>query len=267
MLTRQNSAQQALKKHHLVPFICMMAVMLFMLLFTTPPAAADQDDFLRIEAGELSYEQALAIALKTAPSGQMLSWELDLSKGIKIYEMDLLAADTLYALHINAKDGSVLSAYNRPAWENEARLLLPETMAPYASVDEIVAAASQAYPDAQVTGFSADFEDGMPEYEVSLIRSHEGQASPHERLLFTANLAGNPAPASESIDEAAARKIALDRVGGGDIVKFWKDWDDGIAVYEIEIHWNGVEYEVEIEASNGKIRDFDQSHIEYGDDD
>lgn len=57
-----------------------------------------------------------------------------------------------------------------------------------------------------------------------------------------------------------AKKIAMDKVGGGRITDFELDDDE----YEIEIKKDGLEYELEIDAYTGKILDFD---VDYDDDD
>ncbi|MBD5145826.1 MAG: peptidase [Ruminococcus sp.] len=62
-----------------------------------------------------------------------------------------------------------------------------------------------------------------------------------------------------TLDEAKA--VALEHAGfAADQVVFTKselDYDDGIAEYEIEFKANGLEYEYKINASTGKIIEFD----------
>ena len=41
------------------------------------------------------------------------------------------------------------------------------------------------------------------------------------------------------------------------IVKLELDYDDGVAIYEVEIIYNGMEYEMEINASTGSIIAFE----------
>lgn len=53
-----------------------------------------------------------------------------------------------------------------------------------------------------------------------------------------------------------ARKIALDRTGGGEIVEIEKDYDDGMPIYEVEIIDNDNEYDVEIDAHTGDIIEY-----------
>ncbi|MDO4746347.1 MAG: PepSY domain-containing protein [Bacillota bacterium] len=66
--------------------------------------------------------------------------------------------------------------------------------------------------------------------------------------------------ADESITESEAKQIALSEVKGADIshiTKFQKDKDDGRTEYDVEIIYDGYEYDFEISAKDGKI--FDRS--------
>jgi len=70
---------------------------------------------------------------------------------------------------------------------------------------------------------------------------------------------------SSDIGLSKAKKIALAKVSGAtssDIVKAAKDYDDGILEYDIEIHYNGYEYEYEIDASSGSIISYDVEKID-----
>lgn len=75
---------------------------------------------------------------------------------------------------------------------------------------------------------------------------------------------------SSGISLDRAKAIALAQVSGassGDITKAYKDYDDGRAEYEIEIRYNGYEYDFEISAESGNIISKDVDRIEYDDDD
>ncbi len=63
------------------------------------------------------------------------------------------------------------------------------------------------------------------------------------------------------ITEEEAKKMALKRVQGADkshIREFEKDYDDGRVEYEGKIIYNGVEYEFEIDGSNGTFIDWEE---------
>ncbi len=79
-------------------------------------------------------------------------------------------------------------------------------------------------------------------------------------------LAAAPAMAAERkvIGSTKAKQIALKRAGGkGRVVKCHLEYDDGTRVYDIEIRNGRHEYEIEINAYSGKVREYDH---EYEDD-
>ena len=69
---------------------------------------------------------------------------------------------------------------------------------------------------------------------------------------------------SQKISEAKAKEIALNKAGvKADSIKNYtikSNIDDGIEVYDISFVSKNVEYEIEINARNGKIRDFDREY-------
>ncbi len=69
---------------------------------------------------------------------------------------------------------------------------------------------------------------------------------------------------AEEITLEQAKTIALNDAGltNADFTKANKDFDDGIAVYEIEFIYDSKEYEYKIDSSSGRILDID---IEYND--
>lgn len=72
-----------------------------------------------------------------------------------------------------------------------------------------------------------------------------------------------------SIDEAAAKQIALDHAGvsEGDTAFLMSksDYDDGVAVYEVEFYVasTNTEYDYEIDATTGEIRSYDYDAENY----
>ncbi|RJQ66857.1 hypothetical protein D5S17_34245 [Pseudonocardiaceae bacterium YIM PH 21723] len=70
--------------------------------------------------------------------------------------------------------------------------------------------------------------------------------------------------ADQSVDspvsEAQAREIAQNRVPGAQITEVDRDHEDGRPVWEIELRKDRVEYEIEVNADNGQIVDYDEDH-------
>lgn len=80
----------------------------------------------------------------------------------------------------------------------------------------------------------------------------------------TAPAAQTTAPAQALIGDAKAKQIALQRVSGAketDIIKFKLDYDDGRQQYEVEIIYNGMEYDCDIDAVSGEVLSWSEESI------
>lgn len=67
----------------------------------------------------------------------------------------------------------------------------------------------------------------------------------------------------KKISEDEAVRIALDKVKGAkkSDVSIHSEWDDGREIYEGSIIYKEIEYDFEIDATNGKILDWDEESI------
>ena len=78
-------------------------------------------------------------------------------------------------------------------------------------------------------------------------------------LLLTVVLlagCGKGKPAKELVSEENAKGLVLTILQGAtekDIKKFTKDFDDGKYEYDVEVIYNNMEYEFEINAETGEI--------------
>jgi len=57
-----------------------------------------------------------------------------------------------------------------------------------------------------------------------------------------------------------AQKIALAKVGGGTVISCKLDYEHGVKVYEIEIIYQGVEYDIDVRVSDGEIVKFEKDY-------
>ncbi len=58
---------------------------------------------------------------------------------------------------------------------------------------------------------------------------------------------------------------AAGRLSNADFTKLKRDWDDGREVYEIEFYADGTQYEMDIDALTGRVKDFSaEYHDGYG---
>lgn len=69
---------------------------------------------------------------------------------------------------------------------------------------------------------------------------------------------GTASAQNNAVSDEQARQIALRQVPGT-VVSLRRETDDGVAVIEVDVRSrDGVMYEVEVDATNGRIREFEQ---------
>lgn len=76
----------------------------------------------------------------------------------------------------------------------------------------------------------------------------------------TNNTTSNQTTTNNIISNEEAQNIALNKTGGGYLVKCELDHDDNMMVYEIEVKNGNYEYEIDINASNGEILKYEQDY-------
>lgn len=77
----------------------------------------------------------------------------------------------------------------------------------------------------------------------------------------TSNTNGNTNTNTQAtITAEQAQQKAMDRIGGGYLVKCELDHDDGVLKYEIEIKNGNKEYDVDVDANTGEIIKFDEEY-------
>lgn len=121
--------------------------------------------------------------------------------------------------------------------------------------------------DGEVVKAKEDIDDGVKYYDFTIITDSEkyeieidgdsGKVIKKEKdvdyqpATTDSNSGTGESNAEISIEDA--KKIAIDKVGGGDIVKTELDYENGISKYEIEIRKDNKEYDLEINRETGEI--------------
>ena len=101
--------------------------------------------------------------------------------------------------------------------------------------------------------------------------SSQGTGTPSNSGTSQNTSSSTDNPSSKYIGVDKAKSIAIKDAGvSASSVTFTKaklDRDDGVTVYEIEFYSGDTEYEYEINATSGAIRERDSEHRDYDDDD
>ena len=184
------------------------------------------------EARDIGLEKAKAAALSHAGAAEkdvtFTKSKKDSDDGRLVYEFEFVKGSTEYDYEVDGTTGSII------AFSKE-------------TVDS----------DSNVSGTpltSGQSSSG----QTSSGQSSSGQSS-----------AGASQPSSNYIGVDKAKSIALNHAGvkasAATFTKAKLDKDDGHYDYEIEFYAGGVEYEYEIDATSGKIRDYDSERMEDDD--
>ena len=212
--------------------------------------------------------------------------ELETDNNRLIYDVDFYSGYVEYDYDIDAVTKEIISSdldienYNIPAQTTAAQ---QKTAAPAADIGveraKEIALVHAGLSNDKVSFIKAqlDNEDGVKVYDIEFYSGnveYDYEISVADGTIISADQDienySIPAPASTAAPESTAaptvaqtsgisaekaKQIALSHagVGGATFTKVELDTDDGIKVYEIEFKVGNVEYEYDINASNGAI--------------
>ena len=234
---------------------------------------------------------ALAHAKLAQKDVTFVKAELETDNNRLIYDVDFYSGNVEYDYDIDAVTGEIISSdldienYNIPAQTTVAQTTAAqqETAAPAADIGveraKEIALAHAGLSNDKVSFVKAqlDNEDGVKVYDVEFYSGnveYDYEISVADGTIISADQDienySIPAPASTAAPESTAaptvaqtsgisaekaKQMALSHagVGAATFTKVELDTDDGIKVYEIEFNVGNVEYEYDINASNGAI--------------
>lgn len=241
-------------------------------------------------AKKITADEAKNIALAHAKLAQkdvnFVKAELETDNNRLIYDVDFYSGYVEYDYDIDAVTKEIISSdldienYNIPAQTTAAQ---QETAAPAADIGveraKEIALAHAGLSNDKVSFVKAqlDNEDSVKVYDIEFYSGnveYDYEISVADGTIISADQDienySIPAPASTEAPESTAaptvaqtsgisaekaKQIALSHagVGAATFTKVELDTDDGIKVYEIEFKVGNVEYEYDINASNGAI--------------
>lgn len=207
--------------------------------------------------------------------------------GLSFYTVTFTSGSYTYEYRVNAVDGSILQA-DRNAVTQEAETGTT-TGSQTTTTKKITKAKAKsiALKHAGVSASKAtfvkaklDYEDGRRVYEIEFysgnteydyeILASNGKIISYDKDIENYEIPRKNTSSSTYIGKAKAKSIALKDAGvsasSATFTKTKLDYEDGIRVYEIEFYTNSAEYEYEINAKTGKIRDMDVEHFDCDDD-
>ena len=207
--------------------------------------------------------------------------------GVSFYTVTFTSGSYTYEYRVNAVDGTILQAdRNAVTQETETGTTTGSQTTTTKKITK-AKAKSIALKHAGVSASKAtfvtaklDYEDGQQVYEIEFysgnteydyeILASNGKIISYDKDIENYKIPRKNTSSSTYIGKAKAKSIALKDAGvsasSATFTKTKLDYEDGIRVYEIEFYTNSAEYEYEINAKTGKIRDMDVEHFDYDDD-
>ena len=182
---------------------------------------------------------ALADAGFKAEDVANLTAHYDDEDGVAAYDVEFTVNGYEYDYTVKASDGKILEAQREKVKADNAKK----------DPADKTNTSTPAAPDSSSQGTGTSSNSGVSQN--------------------TSSSADNPSSKYIGVDKA--KSIALKDAGvSASSVTFTKaklDRDDGVAVYEIEFYSGDTEYEYEINATSGAVRERDSEHRDYDDDD
>ncbi|GHT09935.1 hypothetical protein FACS1894170_01320 [Planctomycetales bacterium] len=220
-------------------------------------------DYNTTGATEISADKAKRIAFAETRGGTVTGCKLDFEHGRKVYEIDITNGDTKYEIDVCVTDSKI--------HKFEQRTIAASRVPVSGGRSEISAERAKEIALAKTDGGTVvecglDYEHGRKVYEIEIINGNtkyemdvcvtDSQIYDYEQETISqardtkpvANTAGG-----SNITAEKAKEIALSKVGGGTVSECKLDYERGKQVYEIEIKYNGREYEVDVDVAAGNI--------------
>lgn len=209
-----------------------------------------------------SIEQAQAKALEKVPGATVTGIDEDYDNGVLTYEVELVKGNKHHDITYRASDAKTLDY----SWEK--LYVAPSTKNPI-SQNKCRNLAMQKVKNADIQSIALKFDDGYQYYKVKMTNSTKlyeldfyaatGALISYDWELI-ANTGNNVSAGNGYITMSKAKQTAQSKAPGARIIKAEFDWDDGRAVYEIELIKGRLEYDCKIDAQTGSILEWDTDY-------
>ncbi len=233
--------------------------------FTVTDADSFETDKEEISQGYIGSESAKNIALGfanlLAKDVTFIRAQLGYDDGRWVYDVEFYSDSKEYDFEIDAQNGKVLEydydveSWSRPVETKDIGLEEAKTIA----LNDAGLKANQV----SFVKAGTDYDDGRKYYEVEFYKGNQEydytiDASTGKIVEVDYDAENYTKPSSTSVISAdEARKIALKHAGvSSSNVRYEKtelDYDDGRQKYEIEFRVGNMEYDYEIDATNGNV--------------
>ena len=208
-------------------------------------------------------QQIRKLAKKQVQGGRIVEIDQDYEKGVLVYEIEMLKGKKEYQLTYRAKDAKLISY----GWEIQS-FYVRRGRGRIISMDKCRKLAKKQTSNGKIIStvlkrsHGVDFykvkaQKGTKKYELKF-HARTGKLLEYEWESATKKNSGN---SRNYISKEQAKKAALERTGGGTVIKVKFEMDDGAPVYEVEVIRGEVEYEIKVHARTGRILEIDMDSV------
>lgn len=209
-----------------------------------------------VQAASFTKTDAKKLAQKYVPSGseyQSTSYE-DGEYEVKFYNK---SKSERYSVDVKSSTKKIVSFESENINDNgSSKVVLSKTKANAKVTNEL--------KSVKIVSTRLDTDDGLKEYDVKFSSSkYSGSYSinPETGLIIDRDINIKYTKSTTSttkITATKAKSIALKKVPGATVIKCKLDTDDGRKVYEVDLVKGNYEYDLTIDATTGKILEYDK---------
>ena len=268
-------------KKHLTIFAAAAALAALLAGCTQTVQGGTQMSYIGAEAAK---NMAVTAAQVNKDDATFTEAELDEKDGTVYYDVEFTAGGTHYTYAIDALTGAVIESGSKAAEDGGQSIsqtggAQSGTTSTAGAVDEAQAKqialdhAGVAEADTAYLQVKADREDGVAVYDVEFYVAATNTEYDYEIDAATGAIRsydydaegynGTQTQSGETKTEAEVKQIALAKVPGAteNDIRLSLDRDDGRLQYEGKIIYEGMEYDFEIDAYSGAIREWEAESV------
>lgn len=203
-----------------------------------------------------SVSAAKKLARNKVKGASVTEVDTDYENGNIVYEVELQKGKREYSLEFRASDGKLME------YKWELAYVDSSDASKKVSKAAIRKAAKKQVKKAKIVSVVFDDDLYNPEYDVVMKKGNKKyELTFHARnaklVEYKWKITAGKKAKTKYIGLTKAKSIASKKVPGGQFVKVEFDKDDGVAVYEVEMKKDGMEYEMKIHAKSGKILEYE----------
>lgn len=203
-----------------------------------------------------SVSAAKKLARNKVKGATVTEVDTDYENGNLVYEVELHKGSREYSLEFRASDGKLMEYKWELAYEDFSSGSKKKKKA------AIRKAANKQVKKAKIVSVVLDDDFDKPEYDVVMKKGNKQyklsfNAYSAKLVEYEWKITAGKKAKTKYIGLTKAKSIASKKVPGARFVKVEFDKDDGVAVYEVEMKKDGMEYEMKIHAKTGKILEYE----------